>query len=187
MQNTSLVDTAYNYLKDYAGDYHVLLEYKALLEENGHLSLSQWRAVLNCMVIDPALHEIHRRLPGLRSSTRRKKKEEKWRPARIEMRSKINYEFGISNHKLARVIHLVNPVGSGVTWYPHIDQLEAKVRWYCAAYGTRTGIILLKPEEVFAMLRNDTRWDYCRTCKRVKEGMEQRGKDATTNRGTAKS
>ena len=142
--NPNLRALAFDYLRQYNGQFQFLNECKAVLE-SGRLSDQQVRGVLNSMLADPKVTNmptpVHTAFDAGQFAPPRRSLElnvsARPEPVRqtIKLPTRWHYEFGISNHKQARVIHNVDPRRShGIL---DVDKWEIRwiFFWKCAGYS----------------------------------------------------
>lgn len=132
LNDPRLVPLVAEYLKQYTGNFHVVLRAQNLIQQGETLRVAQVRSILNCMLADtnvpympiPEYHQFHAdeyMTPRegyvfvSRSSNGRTFTEEIPAPPQaprrkvmIDLKSRIKFDFGFSMARLSRLVHVVD-------------------------------------------------------------------------------
>lgn len=175
---------AQDYVLSYSGDF-VLIKYcRDRLNDGWALTTPQVRAILNAMRADPAVrnlpvpvlddYEERRWGSGLGESAVRYRKKLVQRPAYIDLPTKLHYDYVMSLHKTAVVVHRVSHNGSFIRYYPHMtqkrfhDRFRLHLRLVCSTNlprrsSSHPGVQMLTTHEVEVLVANGLR-RLCPTC-----------------------
>lgn len=181
---------AESYVREYVGDFYLIIESRDRLRRGEALTVSQVRAILNFMRFDPQVSHLPVPNPPRYGSTvgddsRTYRDALRQRPAFIDLPTKIHYDFGISLHKRAVTIHIVDHRGSFIRYFPRMtqkkfaDRFELRLRWLCPGNVPRIeipsrnglshrGTRLLTAHEVDILVARELRY-VCPTCEKLRD------------------
>lgn len=169
------------YLRDYHGDFDLLLSYQRRLALGFPLTVPMLRATLNCMRFDARvvnLPEPQALADVVDLATRRAPRptfvpdapqRAHWLPLRTTWRK----TYGISSYVTARVVHRINPA-SHFLYATATGEFTCRLSWLCKTPWSmgRASIELLTLAEANAVLANWPGWRACSTCARLAEKEE---------------
>jgi hypothetical protein len=180
---------AESYVRHYVGDFYMIIECRDRLGRGDVLTVSQVRAVLNFMRSDPNVGDLPvptspRYGNTVTDDSRTYRDALRRRPSYIDLPTKIHYTHGISLHKRARTIHIVDHRGSFIRYFPHAshkkfsDKFDLRLRWMCPANVPRIeipsvsglshgGTRLITQHEADVLIANDLRY-MCPGCNRLR-------------------
>lgn len=176
----SLVDAAEEYVQGYVGEFLFLLDCRDRLATGQRLTVGQVRGVLNCMRSDPRVGALP--VPETTTTTSStgtgsnviniamRRSVRRSRPPYFDVPVRWHLVLGISNHKLASVVHRVDRT-STIRYYPHAvqdrfeDRFQCRIRWVCTpSWGVKDANVELLTEDHAAVLARQPGWKYCRQC-----------------------
>lgn len=194
-----LTKLALQYLEEYTGNFHVVLRAQDLVSQGQTLRTAQVRSILNCMLADTAvgfmpIPEYHQFQPdllltpkdGYMFATRRNNGRvlveevpippEKHRPWRIDLKSKIKFDFGFSGMRLSRLVHAVDHrkfnqqwQGTPVTYYTHDGSYKFKVYWACGTNLAPDRLRSVTPHQANILVERGL-LNWCERCVTATEG-----------------
>jgi hypothetical protein len=116
-EDPDLAKLAYEFAYNYGGDFDFLVHSSMYAREHGRLHTAMARGVLNCMRTDTqGLKLLEDRYWTPKPQLYVVKKQ---RPAWINLPSEWHYDYIMSMHKSAQVVHILDRRLSCVRWYPH--------------------------------------------------------------------
>jgi hypothetical protein len=170
---------ASEYLRNYSGEFELLLDYRHRLGKGIGLTVPMIRATLNCMRFDAQWDD---RLPSRRA--RNVEEETNTVYVDFDQKKKIkpyhsynitalrwNMPYGISSNKMARTVHLVAQ-DSGWLYYMESREWFPRIRWNCKAFYNMPGqmyapLIELMSEEDALSMTTLPGWKLCGTCQKI--------------------
>lgn len=185
-------ELAHRYLADYSGNFPPLLARQQMIMSAVPLGIKDIRLVLNCMLVDMRVKNMP--MPDRSAfdaggevgynlsedsdavyydSFGGPEKRTKHRRPQIVMKSKVNYDFGISNHVTSHVVHLVDHNKYPVTWYPYISEIRVGTKWICQSeVRNESNCLLISLSRVSRLLdtvnaNGKNTWKMCNTCWRI--------------------
>ena len=176
-------ELALQYLRNYVGDFDLLLSYKRRVEVGAPLTVPMIRATLNCMRFDATVEGLPdpATLPDnvIDFSQRRRElplpaevahRAVRRRPLFIKLRTTVRMPFGISSWPTACRIHRVAP-DSHIEYRTDTGEYECKLHWNCKTYWNmgRVDLELLTLDDAYDIV---ARWQgsaFCKTCDRIQE------------------
>jgi hypothetical protein len=126
-----LVGEAYAFLHQYQGEFDFLRDAKQELAERGGLPTGVVRGVLNCMRTQPNAAQI------LSGSPQRPNLRIVREPERVRMpfwlKTTWHYEYLVPIWPFATKAHLLDPVRSGIKYWPSRNEFQMLLKPYCGA------------------------------------------------------
>jgi len=189
----SLRDVAEDYVQRYVGEFDFVLDCRERLRSGRSLTTSQIRALLNCMRADPNVLQLPVPAPNRTSDDEsvaqvirlpvsyQRETSSPNRQRYVDLRTRWHREFGISQHKAARVVHRIDQ-RSIIRYYGRATQLsyderfDVMLRWWCGSSVPRVpnarrqlNVELLDAIDADALVSGNSCWSYCKGCTRLWE------------------
>lgn len=151
----TLAPIAYEYLKQYTGEFQFLRECKSYYAEMGRLAHAHIRGVLNCMLADPKVRDMpvptmkvfsasSYDLYGMQPVEYVRHAESPEEEAERELQRERSYSYplptrwryphGMSNHKRSHVIHTVDLTRSCAVLHPYFNKVTYVFHWACQSH-----------------------------------------------------
>lgn len=162
-----------DYLSQYSGDFPYLVEARRASMHN-QLRVPVIRGVLNCMMGDSKVVDMPEPIDSTFSAQPRRRgisfEEEDpfpsfeepeptpFGPKTVYLNVKWKMTHGVINHKVSRVLHLIDPRTSSAKLWLDTNEIRWQIGWVCKSRATYYSpiagqIFLVRPDQVRTTLR----------------------------------
>jgi hypothetical protein len=130
-EDANLLRVATKFIEEYGGDFDFLVNAKDYLNEYGILNAPVARGILNCMRGDVKGRKLLATTPTQLPPVPRLSVVKTYHPPYIDLWCEWHYDYVMSTHKTAQVVHEFDRLRSFIRYFPSSGKYQCYLYAYC--------------------------------------------------------